>query len=64
MREVLDDVHHAMRDGDIVKIEFAWIKFLLSFPRLGIGYFAGINITKHGEWSPEVIASSSKNHVT
>ena len=38
MREVLDDVHHAIRDGDIVKAEFAWIKFLLSFQRSVIGY--------------------------
>jgi hypothetical protein len=57
VREAVDDVHRAMRDGDIMQVEFSWIKFLLSS---GIGYYAGINITKHGEWSPEVVASSSK----
>ena len=35
MREVLDDVHHAMRDGDIVKDEFAWIKVFAQFPTVG-----------------------------
>ena len=29
VRDVLDDVHLTMGDGDIVKIEFAWIKYLL-----------------------------------
>lgn len=60
VRECLEDVHHAMRNGDIMKVEFAWVKYLLSFPRSGPGYYAAVNITSRGEWSRSVVASGSR----
>ena len=36
-----------MRAGDIVDVQFAWVKFLLSHPRCGHGMYAGIDITRH-----------------
>lgn len=59
VREVLDEVHTAMRAGDIIDVQFAWVKFLLSHPRSGHGMYAGIDITRHGEWSTTVLSSAS-----
>ena len=44
VREVLDEVHAAMRSGNIVEVRFAWVKFLLSHPRSGYGMYAGIEL--------------------
>lgn len=57
VREALDDVHHALQDGKITKVG---VKFLLSFPRSGPGYYAGINITRQGTWSRVVVSSASR----
>lgn len=60
VREVLKDVHNAMASGNIVEVKYAWIKYLLSFPKSGPGYYAAINITCRGEWSRVVVASCSR----
>ena len=44
VREALDSVHAAIADKKIVYVKFAWVKYLVSWPRSGPGFYAGINI--------------------
>ena len=57
--EALDTVHDVLKNNLITGVNFAWAIHILSRTRLGPGYYAGINITKFGEWSDEVYACSS-----
>ena len=59
VREVLDEVHKALQDGHIVCVKLAWVKFLLQWTRSGPGFYAGIYITRRGEWSDKCIKSAS-----
>ena len=60
VREALEDVHFALNNNLILWTKFAWIKYLLSFPNSGPGFYAGIDIARSGDWSPRTVASSSK----
>ena len=60
VKEALDDAHNAIADGRIIKTEFSWVKFLLSFPGSGPGYYAGIKVTRLGTWSRAVVSSASR----
>lgn len=57
VNEILDDVHTAF--NDILKVEFAWIKFITDWSRSGPGFFAGVRITRQGRWTPAVMRASS-----
>ena len=57
VREALDDVHKAMDDGLILKVEFDWIKYIVHFKNSG--WHTGIKITRLGEWSQSVLRSRS-----
>ena len=57
VQEVLDEVHKAMDDGLILKVEFDWMKYIAHFKNSG--WYTGINITRIGEWSPSVLRSRS-----
>ena len=59
VRECLDDVHAAIAKGEIVQVEFAWVKYLLQWTRSGPGFYAGITITRKGQWSSACIRSAS-----
>lgn len=59
VREVLDDLHLAICEKKILKVEFAWVKMMAAWPRSGLGFYCGINITKRGEWSPTVVKHQS-----
>ena len=59
VREALDSVHEAMDSGTIMDMKFAWARYLITWMRSGPGYYAGINITKRGQWSAEVRHSAS-----
>ena len=59
VREVLDDLHLAIREKKILKVEFAWVKMMAAWPRSGLGFYCGINITKRGEWSPTIVKYQS-----
>ena len=48
--ELLDEVHGAIGAGDILSIQFAWIRYITDWSRSGPGFFAGIAIEKKGEW--------------
>ena len=51
VREALQDVHQAIANQDIISVKFGWIKFKMNWHRSGFGWYAGIDITKRGEWS-------------
>ena len=51
VREVLDELHDAIKLKQILDVKFAWVKYLVQWTRTGPGYYCGINITKKGEWS-------------
>jgi len=60
VREALDSVHEAMAQRTTTDVKFSWARFLMRWKRSGLGYYAGINITKQGQWSAAVrlLASS------
>lgn len=54
VREALDDVHAACAHRSILDIKVAWAKYLVSWTRSGPGFYAGVDITVRGRWSPVV----------
>ena len=52
--EVLDDLHDAISRGDIVSVQFKWVKYRLDWYRTGSGYYCGVNICRKGHWSSVV----------
>ena len=59
VREALDAVHDALDKKTILAVKFDWVKYLLHFSRSGPGWYAGIKITKNGEWPMAVVRCSS-----
>lgn len=59
VREVLEVVHEAIECNKILCVKFAWIRYIAEWTRSGPGFFAGINITKSGDWPQSVISASS-----
>ena len=58
--ELCDEVLSAINGGDIVSVEFAWVKF--KFLKKHPGHYASIFITRRGEWS--LAAKCSKNSLS
>ena len=58
IREALDSVHNVIATRSITDIIHLG-KYLITWMRSGPGYYAGINITRYGQWSPEVCRSAS-----
>ena len=59
VQEALDDVHSAMDEKKILDVRFDWIKYVVHFKRPG--WYAGIIITKSGEWSQIVLRSQANS---
>lgn len=62
VKELLDEVHAALRNKhilNVLNVRFSWIKYITDWRRSGPGYFAGINISKNGDWDPIVTQFSS-----
>lgn len=59
VKEALPEVHDALKNDNIISVNFAWIKFLLCWSHSGPGFYAGVNISKHGEWSNNIVRCSS-----
>ena len=55
--EVLDDVHLAISTNSIKEVGFEWVKFAIIWRTPG--WYAGVNITRRGEWSRHVLTSQS-----
>ena len=57
VREVLDDLHAALEQKVIISVKVEWIKLIFHW-RVP-GWYAGINITRNGEWSSVVCLAQS-----
>ena len=55
--EVLDDLHAALEQKVIINVKFEWIKLIFHW-RVP-GWYAGISITRNGEWSSVVCLAQS-----
>ena len=59
VKEALEETHKAILERNIMNVKFGWIKFITDWRLSGPGFFAGINITRRGDWSPNIIKCSS-----
>ena len=59
VREALSDVHAAMKNRKVLSVKYDWIKFITDRSRSGPGWFAGIAISRDGDWSREVMRCCS-----
>lgn len=59
VREALEEMHRALNNGDILSVRFGWIKFIADWYMSGPGYFAGIKISKRGDWPASVVRCGS-----
>lgn len=59
VREALGSVHEAIDKRDIMNIRFDWVKYIVQFQNRG--YYAGIKITRRGEWPQHVMQCRSKS---
>ena len=59
VREVLNEVHQALRENNILYVRFAWVKFLLHWTKYGPGFYAGVFIARKGEWSQRCVRAAS-----
>ena len=59
VKETLDAVHNAKDRSEITDVSFKWAKYLVTWSRSGPGFYAGINISKRGQWPREVAACAS-----
>lgn len=61
VKEALDEVHAAIAENKILNVQFDWIKYVVHFKKPG--WYAGIMITKNGEWSQTVLRSRANSFV-
>lgn len=59
VEEALEAVHDALSKSEIISLEFNWVKYIIHWSRSGPGWYAGINITKMGNWPPCVVNARS-----
>ena len=59
VREALQDVHLALQRGDIISVQFAWVRYITHWSSSGPGWYCGIIVTKKGLWSKEVVQHRS-----
>ena len=59
VHEILDEVHAALQNNLIVRVEFSWIKFITDWMLSSPGFFAGVSVTKYGRWSQSLIRAST-----
>ena len=57
VKEALPDVHKAMDENKVLQVQFDHIKFIVHYK--SPGWYAGITITRNGEWSNTVLRSQS-----
>ena len=61
VKEALDDVHEAINNNKILSVSFAWLKYIVYFKCPG--WYAGIKITRSGEWSDHVLRSRANTYM-
>jgi len=57
VKEALDNVHMAIEQKKILKTQFDWIIVDYKKP----GWYAGIMITRNGDWSSTVLCSGANS---
>lgn len=57
--EILEEVHQALSALEVVKVKFAWVKYICDWSCSGPGFFAGVDVTKHERWSYSVMRVAS-----
>ena len=62
VREALDAVHDAIDQQKILKVEFDYVKFVVQFKDRG--WYAGISITRIGQWPTHVLRCCAKSFIT
>ena len=45
---------HQCQENLILNVKFGWIRYVTDWRRSGPGYFAGIAVTKKGQWEANV----------
>ena len=60
VREALDEVHEALAAKKVIKVALDWVKFQLQWR--SVGWYAGVNISRSGQWSPTIIRCQSSKH--
>ena len=57
VREALKELHQVMEENEIIGVSINWIKYIIVWK--SPGWFAGIDITRIGEWSSTNMKSQS-----
>lgn len=57
VHEALDELHEALASKKIIKVSFEFVKFLIRWKTPG--WYAGINITRIGDWSNNLLRVQS-----
>ena len=60
VREAADEVLAVLNANKILSITFDWIKYIVHFKNRG--WYAGIKITRNGEWSQQVLQSRATSY--
>ena len=60
VREAADEVLTALNANKILNISFEWIKYIVYFRNRG--WYAGIKITRSGEWPQQVLLSRATSY--
>lgn len=55
VKEILQDVHLAIINDEVGPVEFGWVRYIADWTHSGPGYFAGVKVTKKGQWSTKVV---------
>ena len=59
VKEILNEVHSVLNENKVLSVKFEWIKYVTNWTRSGPGYFAGISVTKSGQWPSNVVKHRS-----
>ena len=62
VHEALDAVHNAIDQDKIVRVSFDYVKFVVQFKARG--WYAGIIITRQGEWPAHVLRCRAKSFIS
>ena len=62
VHEALDAVHDAIDQDKIVRVSFDYVKFVVQFKAWG--WYAGIIITRQGEWPAHVLRCRAKSFIS
>ena len=61
VREISQEVLQSLAEKEVIGVKFKWIKYMSIWTMSGPGFYAGIAVTKKGQWSSKVIKSSSSH---